>query len=80
MKGILRAYADGVNAYVLNRSPAQLGLEFRLLKLRGVPVAVEPWVPADSLTWLKLMALDLGGNLRRELYSIDLIQADGSSV
>ncbi|HVO38068.1 MAG TPA: penicillin acylase family protein [Spirochaetia bacterium] len=79
-RAILRAYADGVNAYVAGRKPEQLGLEFRLLKLRGVPLAVEPWVPVDSLTWLKLMALDLGGNLRKELYSIDLIQAVGVSI
>ena len=77
MKGILQAYADGVNAYVLNRPPARLGLEFRLLGLRGVHVTVEPWVPADSLTWLKLMSLDLGGNLRKELSSINLFYSVG---
>ena len=28
---------------------------------------IEPWTPADSLVWLRLMALDLGTNYRDEL-------------
>ena len=27
----------------------------------------EPWTPADSLGWVKMMAWDLGGNWRTEL-------------
>ena len=76
-KGILQAYADGVNAYVAGKKPRQLGLEFALLQLEGVPVKIEPWQPVNSLTWLKLMALDLGANMRKELYTIDLIQSLG---
>ena len=76
-KNILQAYADGVNAYVADRKPRQLGLEFALLKLQGVPVKIEPWEPVNSLTWLKLMAMDLGANMRKELYTIDLIQSLG---
>jgi penicillin amidase len=74
---ILQAYADGVNAYVAGKKPRQLGVEFALLKLQGVPVTIEPWTPVNSLTWLKLMALDLGANMRKELYTIDMIQSLG---
>ncbi|HUI73216.1 MAG TPA: penicillin acylase family protein, partial [Spirochaetia bacterium] len=76
-KAVLAAYADGVNAYLSNRKPRQLGLEFALLRLRGVPVKISPWEPLDSLTWLKIMALDLGANMRKELYTMDLIQSMG---
>jgi penicillin G amidase len=76
-KAVYDAYAEGVNAYVLGKRPQALGLEYALLKLQGVTVVIEPWTPPDSLTWLKLMSQDLGSNLRRELYSIDLIQQVG---
>ncbi len=56
-----RAYADGVNAYLANRSGA-LPPEFLLLGFEP-----EPWVPADSLVWVTMMAWDLGGNWEDEL-------------
>ena len=55
----LEAYADGVNAYL---AEGPLPPEFTLLQL--VP---EPWVPADSLVWGALMALQLGNNLQDEI-------------
>jgi penicillin G amidase len=57
----LEAYAAGVNAFLDTRRGA-LPLEFLLLRF-----APEPWQPADSLVWGKLMAVRLGGNYRGEL-------------
>jgi len=57
----LEAYSAGVNAFLTSRHGA-LPPEFLLL--RFVP---EPWQPADSLVWGKLMAVRLGGNYRGEL-------------
>jgi penicillin amidase len=57
----LAAYAAGVNAFLTSRRGA-LPLEFLLLRFKP-----EPWQPADSLVWGKLMALQLGGNYRGEL-------------
>ena len=57
----LAAYAAGVNAFLMTRHGA-LPPEFLLLRF-----APEPWRPADSLVWGKLMALQLGGNYRGEL-------------
>jgi penicillin amidase len=56
----LQAYADGVNAYLARRDslPAP---EFLLLGYRP-----EPWTPADSLVWGRLMAWQLSGNWRDE--------------
>ncbi len=57
----LEAYARGVNAFLASRSGA-LPPEFALLFHRP-----EPWQPADSLIWGRLMALSLSGNWRRQL-------------
>jgi penicillin amidase len=57
----LEAYAAGVNAFLATRRGA-LPPEFLLLRF-----APEPWQPADSLVWGKLMAVRLGGNYRGEL-------------
>jgi penicillin G amidase len=61
MNRALEAYAAGVNAFSRSRRGA-LPPEFLLLGF-----APEPWRPADSLVWGKLMAVLLGGNYRGEL-------------
>ena len=63
----LEAYAAGVNAFLETRGgffgiSAPLPPEF--LILRHTP---EPWRPADSLVWIKMMAWDLSGNWGGEL-------------
>jgi penicillin amidase len=62
----LDAYAAGVNSYLRERSPAEMSLEYRLLGLQGVRTAPEEWTAADSLSWLKVMAWQLGSNLSSE--------------
>ena len=57
----LDAYAAGVNAYLGSHQGA-LPPEFALLRFRP-----QPWRPADSLVWGKLIALQLGGDWREEL-------------
>ena len=57
----LEAYSAGVNAFLTTRSGA-LPPEFLLLRF-----SPEPWTPADSLVWGKLMDLELAGNYRGEL-------------
>jgi penicillin amidase len=61
MNRALEAYAAGVNAFLRSRRGA-LPPEFLLLGF-----APEPWRPADSLVWGKLMAVQVGGNYRGEL-------------
>ena len=62
----LDAYAAGVNAYLGDRSAAELSLEYRLLGLQGLDYTPERWTAADSVSWLKVMAWDLGSNLNQE--------------
>jgi len=75
---ILNAYASGVNAYLTSHA-GQLGLEFTLLNspLVGADFTPEPWTPLNSLTWLKLMAWDLGGNMDTELLRVRLAEKLG---
>ena len=64
----LQAYADGVNAYITAAgSPARMGLEYSVLGQKFPDYRVEPWVPADSLAWLKAIAWDLRGDYNEEL-------------
>jgi penicillin amidase len=63
----LDAFSAGVNAYVGDRSPSELSLEYTLLTLGGLDYEVEEWVPADSIAWLKAMAWDLRGNMQQEI-------------
>ena len=62
---LLDAYAAGVNAF-LAEAPV-LPLEFWLTGVRP-----DPWTPADSVGWVKMMAWDLGGNWRSELLRMRL--------
>lgn len=76
---ILQAFADGVNAYILNRSPDDLALEYSLLGLNGVKFNIEPWTPADSIVWGKAMAWDLR-NDGSELLRSQMIEALGEEM
>jgi penicillin amidase len=60
-------YARGVNDYIGNRSPSQLGLDYTVLGLAQPLAHIEPWTALDSVTWFKAMAWDLRGNYDDEL-------------
>jgi len=55
-RGILEAYAAGVNAYVAGHR-SRLPVEFSILG-----VDPKPWTPVDSIAWGKLIALSFGQN------------------
>lgn len=65
--GWYQAYADGVNAYLSQRSGADLSLEYAVLGLQNPGYEPEKWTPADSVAWLKAMAWDLRSNLEDEI-------------
>ncbi|MDB5394527.1 MAG: acyl-homoserine-lactone acylase [Rhodospirillales bacterium] len=62
------AYTAGVNAYLAHPA-APLPLEFQLL--HATP---EPWKPADSLVWGRLMSLQLSDNYREEAIRAELVK------
>ncbi|HSF86040.1 MAG TPA: penicillin acylase family protein [Acidimicrobiia bacterium] len=63
----LLAYAAGVNAYIADRSPAELGFEYTILELINHDYDPEPWTPIDTLVWGKVMSWDLRGNVDAEI-------------
>src|SRR5208282_153223 len=64
----LQAYSDGVNAFLETHKNA-LPPEFLILGDKP-----EPWKPADSLVWVKLMSLQLSGNYAMEALRAHLQQ------
>lgn len=62
---MLDAYAAGVNAFLATKPV--LPPEFWLVGARP-----EPWSPADTVSWVKMMAWDLGGNWASELLRMRL--------
>src|SRR5882724_71681 len=77
IRTILDAYAAGVNAWI-GDPDQQFGLELTMIKLfSGGSYRPEPWRPADSLVWAKLMALGLDGNWRAELLRLRLARKIG---
>jgi len=68
LQQVLEAYAAGVNEYISRRS-GTLPLEYYFLNVRP-----EPWNPADSLVWGKIMDLQLTGNFRGELLRARLLR------
>ncbi|KGM30310.1 penicillin acylase family protein, partial [Inquilinus limosus] len=67
MRAALDRYAAGVNAWI-DGHPGALPPEFYLLGNRP-----EPWRPADTLVWSKLMALQLSANYRDEILRAQVI-------
>ena len=68
----LETYAAGVNACI-KREP--LPLEFRLLNFKP-----EPWTPADSLAWVKMMCWNLCVNWETEVLRARLIARIGAEA
>ncbi len=68
---LLEAYAAGVDAF-RDSHRGSLPLEFTILAFEP-----EPWSPADSIAWAKVMAWDLGGNWEAELLRAQLMEAVG---
>jgi penicillin G amidase len=66
-QGLLQAYADGVNAYLKDHMDEALSLEYAVLKLLSPDYKVEPWTPANTLQWGKMLAWDLRGNMDEEI-------------
>ncbi|MFD7979922.1 penicillin acylase family protein [Streptomyces sp. NPDC059071] len=62
----LQAYAEGVNAYLKDKDPSDVSVEYAALAFTN-EYEIEPWTPVDSVAWLKAMAWDLRGNMQDEI-------------
>lgn len=76
-KTALRAYADGVNAWIADHggraATAEKSLEYGLLGVQNPDYTVEPWDPIDSLAWMKAMAWNLRSNMDDEMIRATLL-------
>ncbi|QLG11219.1 penicillin acylase family protein [Deinococcus sp. D7000] len=68
-RSLVRAYTAGVNAAMARGKVAP---EFRILGYTP-----EPWQEVDSVSWSKLMAYDLGGNMDDEVLNTRVMQRLG---
>ena len=71
---LLEAYAQGVNAYLAEHGPGELGVEYALLALRNPGYRPEQWTPLHTLTWGKAMAWDLLGHQHFDLARAKLMK------
>lgn len=78
-RAALEAYAEGVNAYISSHK-GRLGLEFTILGLTGTKFDPEPWTPVHTITWGKVMAWNLGGNMEMELLRAQIIARLGTGA
>jgi penicillin G amidase len=73
----LRAYADGVNAWIADHGgraiTAAKSLEYGILGVQNSGFTVEKWDPVDSLAWLKAMAWDMRSNMDAEMIRSTLL-------
>jgi penicillin amidase len=76
----LQAFADGVNAYIMNRAPGDLALEYNVLGLIGTRIEIEPWTPVDTLLWGKFMAWNLSANEDNERTRSQVLEAVGQEM
>lgn len=69
-RGYLDAYAQGVNDAIA--SMKELPPEYKLLRIEPAP-----WTALDSMVWIKVMALNLSGNVATELLREDVVAKVG---
>ncbi|OEJ95835.1 penicillin acylase family protein [Streptomyces thermolilacinus] len=62
----LQAYTEGVNAYLKDKAPRDVSVEYSALAFSH-DYEIEPWTPVDSIAWMKAMAWDLRGNMQDEI-------------
>jgi penicillin G amidase len=63
----LKAFSAGVNAYLRDKDPEELSLEYDVLRLQGAGHDPDRWSPIDSLMWFKVSSWDLAGDVREEV-------------
>jgi len=79
-RAVLDDFAAGVNAYISNRNPQDLSVNYSILGLTGVKFKIEPWTPVDTLAFAKLMCWDLGYSGDEEIQRTKLYDALGQEM
>lgn len=77
---LLEAYAAGVNAYITDKSPGDLSLNYAILQTVNEPWEIEPWTPVNTVSWGVVMSFDLANDIDRELAYADMIAQFGEET
>ncbi len=79
-RAIVRAYADGVNAFITTHLD-NLPIEFTIVGLfgsQGLGYQPEPWTPIDTMQWAKALAYDQSGRgFSRDLFYAQMLAKFG---
>jgi penicillin G amidase len=71
-RAVLQAYSNGVNAWIGAHRDGSLPFVITGLLGAGGGLSgfrLEPWTPIDTLTWAKVQAWALGGNMDTEIFN-----------
>lgn len=74
-KAMVNSYTEGVNAYLKDHDKEALSLEYSILGLLNPGYEIEPWTPSNTLTWGKMLAYDLRGNMDEEIKRAILLKS-----
>ncbi|MCL4267058.1 MAG: penicillin acylase family protein [Anaerolineae bacterium] len=77
---LLEAYAAGVNAYIGDKSPGELSLNYAILQAVNESWEIEPWEPIDTVGWGVVMSFDLANDIDRELAYARMIDQFGEQM
>jgi penicillin G amidase len=77
---ILQAYADGINAWIGDKTPEELAIEYTYLDDVGgaAPESIDPWTPLDTVVFGKVAAFSFAqSSLENELVKGGIVDAGG---
>jgi penicillin amidase len=74
-KSMVDSYTQGVNAYLKDHDKEALSLEYSILGLLNPDYEIELWTPSNTLTWGKMLAYDLRGNMDEEIKRAILLKS-----
>ncbi len=75
-KEVIESYAEGVNAWMEERSGSELSLEHFLVGLL-YGYEAEPWEPIHTIAWTRMMAWELRSNIDEEIQRVKVADVVG---
>ena len=73
----LEAFSAGINAFLADKAPADVAVEYEMLATAGITVEIEPWQPLDSAAVASISSLNFSENFGVELARAELIETLG---
>ncbi len=74
----LQAYSDGVNAYLADKTPDQVAIEYAYLAEKGIEPTIDPWTPLDTVTFGKALTFSFGDDFQSEIQRSVIAEGAGA--